>query len=188
MSRNLGEDPGDPRTFINAPVIAALNGIVLRAVIGFTAVAGSASVPLILHLDPPVHDAFHFLVPGIWIGGAAMILVLLLLRPAPREPDVWSRAAEVDPGLTRFARFVSTVMMVGWLAAFAVVLVHHHLSSPREVFVTLGIIVPLTLAAWIVAVLGWSAWSRATLARAEHEAAGRLRQHISHLPRSIQPR
>ena len=178
----------DPRSFIDAPVIGALNRLVLRAVIGFSVVAGSASVPLILHLDPPIHQAFHFLVPGVWVAGAALIAALLVLRPPPREPDVWSRAAEVDAGQTRFARLVSAVMMVGWLAAFVVVLAHHHLTSPREVFVTFGIIVPLTLAAWIVAVVAWSAWSRASLARALHEAAGRLRHHVSHLPHSVQSR
>jgi len=187
---NRAEPPAmnDPRSFIDAPVIAALNHIVVRALIGFSVIAAFATFPLILHLDGAIHQAFHFLVPVAWAVYALLTAAILILRPAPREPDVWGRASEVDHGLATFTRRVSWVMPVGWLATFAVILVHHHLTSPRDVFVTFGIIVPLTLAAWILAVLAWNAWSRASLARAEHEAAARLRQHVCQLPRSTQPR
>lgn len=167
----------DRRSFIEAPVIAALNGITVRAVIGFSVVAASASLPLILRLDALFHEAFHFLLLVGWLVYAALTAALLILRPPPPEPDVWVRAAEVDSALVRFARRVSALMMVGWLASVAAVLVHHHLTSPREVFVTLGIIVPLTFAAWLLAVLAWSSWCRASLARAEHDAADRLRRY-----------
>jgi hypothetical protein len=180
-------EPGsasDPRGFIEAPVLGALNAIVIRAVIGFSLVAAGASFPLLLHLDPPIHQAFHFLVPAGWVVYAALVGALFLLRRPPPEPDVWARAAEVDAALTRFAQRVSAVMLAGWLLAFAAVLVHHHLTSPREVFVTLGIIVPLTFAAWLLAALAWTGSCRAMLARAEHEANGRLRRYWSHLPQT----
>lgn len=163
-------------------MLRALNGIVIRAVVGFGLVAAGASVPLLLHLDPPIHVAFHFLVPAGWVVYAALIGALFLLRPPPAEPDVWARAAEVELALTRFAQRVSVVMLAGWLFAFAAVLVHHHLTSPREVFVTLGIIVPLTFAAWLLASIAWMSSCRAALARAEHEASGRLRRYWRHLP------
>jgi hypothetical protein len=182
MKKSVPPDTRDPRTFIEAPVLGALNGIVIRAVIGFSLVAAGASFPLLLHLDPPIHQAFHFLVPAGWVVYAALVGALFLLRPPPPEPDVWARAAEVDPALARFAQRVSAVMLAGWLLAFAAVLVHHHLTSPREVFVTIGIIVPLTFAAWLLAAIAWTGSCRATLARAEHEASGRLRRYWSQLP------
>ncbi len=167
----------DPRSFTQAPVLAALNGIIVRALIGLSLVAASASVPLILRLDLPFHTAFHFLLPVGWTLFAALTAVTLMLRPAPREADVWGRAAEVDASLVRFARGVSAFMAVGWLASVAVVLVHHHLTSPREIFVTVGIIIPLTIASWLLAVLAWNGWCRAALAHAEHDAAERLRRY-----------
>jgi len=178
-------EPGngsDPRGFIEAPVLRALNRIVIRAVLGFSLVAAGASLPLLLHLDPPIHQAFHFLVPAGWVAYAALIGALFLLRPPPPEPDVWSRAAEVDAASASFAQRVSAVMLAGWLLAFAAVLVHHHLTSPREVLVTLGIIVPLTFAAWLLAAIAWTSSCRASLARAEHEANGRLRRYWRDLP------
>ncbi len=172
---------GDPRAFTDAPVIAALNGIVVRALIGFSVVAGYASLPLLLRLDPPVHAAFHFLLPAGWVAYAILTAARLILRPAPHEPDVWPRAAEVDSALAGLARRVSAAMTIGWLVAVAAVIVQHHLTSPREVFVTFGIIVPLTFAAWLLAVLAWSGWCRASLARAEHTATDRLRRYWRHV-------
>jgi len=162
-------------------VVAALHGIVLRAYAGMALVAVGALAPLILHLDPPIHQATHFLIPAAWVAFAIITAELLALRPAPVERDAWARAAEVDPDLARYARRVAALMKLGWLAALAAVLVHHHLTTPREIFVTLGIIVPLTLAAWILAVLAWNAWCGVSLARAEHEASGRLRRYWSRM-------
>lgn len=169
----------DPRSQVEAPVVAALHGIAIRALAGLGIVAVAALAPLILHLDPPIHQATHFIIPAAWVAFAAITAAVLALRPAPSEPQPWARAAEVDIDLVRYVRRVSALMTLGWLAAMAGVLVHHHLTSPREVFVTAGIILPLTLAAWILAVLAWNAWSRASLARAEHEASGRLREYWS---------
>lgn len=158
-----------------------MNFLVISALVGFSVVAAFATFPLILHLDGAIHQAFHFLVPAAWVVYAAVVGALLVLRPAPREPDVWGRATAVDPGLARFTRRVMWVMLAGWLATFAVILVHHHLMSPRDVFVTLGIVVPLTLAAWICAAVAWTGWARSVLARAEHEADSRLRRHMQQL-------
>jgi hypothetical protein len=171
--------PGDPRNQVEAPVVDALHGIVARAYIGLGVVAAASLAPLILHLEDPIHQLTHFVIPGGWVAYAAVTGGRLVLRPAPEEADPWGRAREVDADLARHAMRVSALMVVGWLAALAAVLLHHHLASPREIFVTLGIIVPLTLAAWLLGVLAWGAWCRTTLARAEHEATGRLRRYWS---------
>lgn len=178
----------DPRSFVEAPVIGALNGIVVRAVVGFSIVAAFASVPLIARLDEPVHDAFHLLLPIGAVGYSVITGALLLLRPAPAVPDAWAGAAEVDPALARFARRVSLFMIVGWLAAVGAVLVHHHLSSPDQVLMTVLVDVPLTLAVWLAAVFAWNSWCRATLARAQYAASRRLRLYWSDVPRSRQAR
>jgi hypothetical protein len=75
-------------------------------------------------------------------------------------------------------------MTVGWLAAVGAVLVHHHLSSPDQVLATVLVDVPLTIAIWLLAVLAWTSWCRATLARAQDAAAHRLRRYWSEVPRS----
>lgn len=184
MRDHRGNSSDDPRGFVDATIVAALDSIVTRATIGFVVVAAFASLPLIFRMQAPAHAAFHFLVPVGWLVYALVTGVLLAWKRAPREPDVWERAARVDPGLTRLARRVSAVMTVGWLASLGAVLVHHHLTSPREIFVTLGIIVPLTLATWILAVIAWNGWCHASLARAEHEASERLRQYWRQVPRA----
>ncbi len=169
----------DPRNQVEAPVVGALHEIVTRAYIGLGVVAAASLAPLILHLEPPIHQLTHFVIPGGWVVYAAVTAALLNLRGAPAEADPWGRAVEVNHDLVRYARRISTLMLLGWLAALAAVLLHHHLTSPREIFITLGIIVPLTLAAWLLALLAWGAWCRATLARAEHEASDRLRRYWS---------
>ena len=177
MTRTDLSPEDDPRSFIEAPVVAALNGIVARALIGLSVVGASATLPVILRMDIRFDHRYHFLLPVAWVVYAALTAAILILRPPPREADVWDRAAEVDASLARLARRTSTLMMTGWLASVAVALSLHHLVSAREVLVTLGIVVPLTFDAWLLAVLAWNAWCRASLARAEHDAADRLRRY-----------
>lgn len=172
------QDPGDdPQRFIEAPVIAALNGVIVRALIGLSVVGASVSLPVILGLDVRLDHRFHFFLPVAWAIYAALTAISLFLRPPPREADVWDRAAEVDASLVRLARGSSTLMMAGWAVSVTVALVQHHLVSEREVLVALGIIIPLTIAAWLLAVFAWAAWCRAALARGVHDASGRLRQY-----------
>jgi cobalamin synthase len=182
MTHDRQTTPTDAQRFVDAPVISALNRIAVVAIIGFAVVAGFAAIPLLFHLEHTVHEAFHLLVPATWLALAAAVLLWRILRPPPAgEHDVWARAAQVDPSLTRYARLVSTLMTIGWLVSFGAVIVHHHLATPRSTFVTFGILVPLTAAAWILAVFAWTTWCRATLAHAEHAAADRLRHHMAEI-------
>lgn len=176
-------DP-EARSYVDAPIIAALNRIAVVGIIGFVVVAAFASIPLIFEMDPVIHQAFHLLVPAVWLAMAALVLVWLIVRPVPHEHDVWARATHAEPSLARYARGVSLLMMLGWVVSFAVVILHHHLHSERSTFITFGIVVPLTLAAWILAVVAWNAWCRASLARAEHQAADRLRTYWMQLART----
>lgn len=184
MHRGTERTEQDPRSTVAAPVLAALQGIIARALFGLLVVACAALLPLGLRLEPSVHETLHFLIPAGWIAYAALTGVLLLVRRPPDQAEVWERAAWIDPDLTRLAKLSSNLMLSGWLGILATVLVHHHLSSARDVFISAGIIIPLTLAAWILAAVAWSASCRATLARAEHEAAHRLRQYWHSLGQS----
>jgi energy-converting hydrogenase Eha subunit A len=180
-----GGFPGpDPRRFAEEPVVRALNGIALRALIGFVIVAAIATIPAIARLDEPIREAFHVAVPLAWLTYAVVTGALLALRPAPHEPSVWSRAAEVDPDLARFARRLSALMTIGWLVAVGAVIVNHHLGSPDDAAYTLLVALPITLAAWLLAVSAWRAWCRAALARGEHAALERLRLYWAGVARS----
>lgn len=180
-----GGFPGpDPRRFAEQPVVRALNRIAVRALIGFVVVAAFATIPAIARLDERIHQAFDVAVPLGWLAYAVVTAALLALRPAPHEPNVWSRAAEVEPELTRFARRLSALMTLGWLVAVGAVIVNHHLGSPDEAAYTLLVALPITLAAWLLAVSAWRAWCRATLARGEHAALERLRLYWAGVARS----
>lgn len=170
-------DDRDPAQLVAEPVVLALHRIVVQALLGLLLVAVAALLPLGLRAEPAVHETLHFLIPAGWVGYAALVGLRLALRRPPDGTDVWERAARIDPGLWRLARLASNLMLAGWLGVMATVLVHHHLSSPRDVVVGVGIITPLTLAAWILAAVAWSASCRADLARAEQDAALRLRRY-----------
>lgn len=167
-------DP-DPESFVNAPIVAALNGIVVRALIGFGAVATLTTVPLLVPLDPAIHELVHLALPIGWVAYAIATALLLAFRPIPADGDPWRRAVEVDPGLAGMARLTSTIMQVGWVACVAAVLVHHHLASPSAVLATFVVDIPLMLAVWILATFAWAQWCRRCLASAEREWTRRLR-------------
>lgn len=166
----------DARETVHAPVVDALNAIIVRSAIGFAIVAGAAAVPIIFKLDPAIHEAFHLALPVAGVLYAASVWVLIGRRPLI-EGDPWQHADEVDPGLTRLARLTSSAMLVGWLAAVAAVLVNHHLTSMLATVGTLFIDVPLIGGVWVIAAAAWRRTCRVLLARAEHLAADRLRAY-----------
>lgn len=169
----------DPREVVEAPVIAALDGIILRAAIGFSSVAALATLPLLVRMDEAIHQAVHLALPVGWLAYAALTAGRLAHRSMAIEGDPWQLAREVDRGLARFARVVSAFMLIGWLASVVAVWVHHHLSSRAAAMSTLGTDVPLRLVVWSLAALAWSRWCRAWLARAENESGDRLREYWS---------
>lgn len=179
--------PDDPRGFVQAPVVQALTRIVVLALLGFVTVAGFATLPLVLKLDPAIHETFHIAVPAAWVAISVLIGLHLILRPAPDEPNVWDRAADAEPELTRLARLVSGVMTIGWLVAMGAVIVNHHLGSPHQAAFTFLVTVPASFAVWFLVVMAWSAWCRALLARAEHAADLRLKRYWAELGRGHHP-
>ena len=174
-------DPGaasaDPRALVQAPIVAALNGIVWRGVIGFAVVAGVAALPLVVHLDDTIHFAAHVALPVGWVAYAAISTVIAFVRRQRVEGDPWHAAAEADPSLTAFARMVTGFMIGGWLASVVGVIVHHHLSTTQDILRTLSMDLPVLLASWAFASWAWSRASRRSLARAVADSAGRFRQY-----------
>lgn len=167
----------DPESFVNAPIVVALNGIVVRALVGFGAVATLTTVPLLIRLDPAIHELVHLALPIGWVAYAIATALFFAFRPIPADGDPWRRAAEVDPGLAGMARLMSTIMQVGWVACVAAVLVHHHLTSPATVLATFIVDIPLLLGVWILAAFAWTQWCRRSLAAAEREWTSRLRSY-----------
>jgi hypothetical protein len=159
----------DPRAAVRAPFVEALNGIVMRATLGFALVAGIAAVPLLVELDEAVHTAVHLVLPIGWVAYAAMA-GFLNRRAGPIVGDPWAKASEAEPGLARFAGAVSGFMIGGWLAAVVAVLVHHHLSTPTDIALTFAVYVPTMVIPWGLASWAWSIRCRHALERAEARA------------------
>ena len=167
----------DPRALVQAPIVAALNRIVWRGVVGFAAVAAVAALPLIVELDDRVHFAAHVALPAGWVAYAVISWSLAHVRREHVEGDPWLAAAEADPSLTAFARMVTGFMIGGWLASVVGVIVHHHVSTAQDVLRTLSVDLPVLLAAWALASWTWTRASRRALARAVADSAGRFRRY-----------
>lgn len=169
--------PADPRALVQAPIVAALNGIVWRGVIGFGLVAGVAALPLVVRLDDTVHFAAHLALPAGWVAYAVISTIIGVIRRHRVEGDPWRPAAEADPSLTAFARMVTGFMIGGWLATVAGVIVHHHLSTTQDILRTLSVDLPVLLVAWGLASFAWTRAARHRLARAVEDSAGRFRSY-----------
>jgi hypothetical protein len=167
----------DPRALVQAPIVAALNGIVWRGVIGFALVAGIAAIPLVVHLDDTVHFAAHVALPAGWVAYAVISTIIATVRRERVEGDPWHAAAEADPSLSAFARMVTGFMIGGWLATVVGVIVHHHLSTTQDILRTLSVDLPVLLGAWAIASWAWTRASRRSLARAVLDSADRFRQY-----------
>lgn len=167
----------DPRALVQAPIVAALNGIVWRGVIGFALVVSVAAIPLVVQLDDTVHFAAHVVLPAGWVAYAVISTVMAFVRRQRVEGDPWHAAAEADPSHTAFARMVTGFTIGGWLATVVGVIVHHHLSTTQDILRTLSVDLPVLLGAWAIASWAWTRASRRSLARAVVDSAGRFRQY-----------
>lgn len=167
----------DPRAIVQAPIVAALNGIVWRGVIGFSLVAGVAALPLVVHLDDTVHFTAHLALPAGWVAYAVFSTAMAFVQRQRVEGDPWHAAAEADPSLTAFARMVTGFMIGGWLATLVGVIVHHHLSTTQDILRTLSVDVPVLFGAWGLASWAWTRAARRRLALAVADSAGRFRQY-----------
>ena len=175
--------PADPRALVQAPIVAALNAIVWRGVIGFAAVAGVAALPLVVRLDDTVHFAAHVALPAGWVAYAVISTLLAYLRRQRVQGDPWQAAAEADSSLAAFARMVTGFMIGGWLASVVGVIVHHHLSTTQDILRTLSVDLPVLLVAWAIASWAWTRASRRLLAHAVADSADRFRRYWGNPPR-----
>jgi hypothetical protein len=171
---NQPVDVGDPRAAVRAPFGAALNGIITRAVIGFSVVTVLTVIPLLVPLDETIHAIAHLVLPIGWLAYAVMGEVANRREP-PVVGNPWAPAAEAEPGQTRFAIVVTGFMIGGWLAAVVAVLVHHHLGSPTDVAYTFAVYVPSMVVPWALASWVFVRHCARSLARAETRSNDMLR-------------
>ena len=164
----------DPRAAVRAPFVTALNGIIVRAALGFAAVAAVTAFPLLVRLDDAIHGAVHLVLPIGWLVYAA-VAGYLNRRSGPVVGEPWVHASEAEPGLTRFAAATSGFLIGGWLAALVAVLVHHHLSTPTDIALTFALYVPSLVVPWALASWVWSRRCRHALARADARSNDLLR-------------
>lgn len=166
---------------VEAPIVGALNGIIVRAVAGFILVAALTSLPLLVHLEGAVHEAVHLLLPAGWLAYGVLTGAFLLFRPGYHEGDgdPWLNAAQIDPGHARFARAIALFMVLGWAVSVAAMLVHHHLGTNTAIQRTLLVDVPIMVSVWGLASFAWTRWCVHALARAEAQSTERLREYWS---------
>lgn len=167
----------DPREAVRAPVIGALDRILVLAAAGFIAVTGAVALPILLELSPEITDSVRVTLP---IGGFAYAVLtgLWFLVRRPRvEGNAWQRAWEMEHSVARMSRLVSSLMLAGWLAAIAALVANDYLADPSNALMTLGVELPALLAAWILAAFAWSAWTAAHLGQAERASEEAFRRY-----------
>lgn len=156
----------DPRALVHAPYVEALNGIIVRATLGFAVVAAVTTLPLLVQFDDAFHGAIHLALPVGWLAYAA-IVAILARRAGPIADNPWAQAWAAEPGLTSFAVIVVGFMIGGWLAAVVAFLAHHHLSTPADIARTIALDAPALLVPWAAASWAFVQRSRRSLVRAE---------------------
>jgi len=107
----------DPRSHVDAPVVRALELIVVRGAASF-AVAVVAVLTTVWSHDGPLHTVGHLALPIVPRDVvAARAIHVWLARHDPVAGDgAWSRAGDVDAGNARFAAVVVALVPVAWLA------------------------------------------------------------------------
>lgn len=173
----MARAPDDPREAVRAPVVGALDRIMVLAAAGFVLVTGAVAVPLLLDLAPEVREAVRLSLPVGWFAYAVITGLWFLARRPRIEGNAWQRAWEMDHAVARMSRLVSSLMLAGWLAAIAALVANDYLADPSSALMTLGVELPALLAGWILAALAWSAWTAAHLGQAEKASEEAFRRY-----------
>jgi hypothetical protein len=167
----------DPRAVVEAPVRLALNGIVLRGMLGFALLALAVACPAPLGLDPMVHEAIHLAVPCLLIAVIVLVLGERIVRGRPPEATrdaAWVRAREMAPDEARLAAIAVAALPVALLGSL-MALALPHLLDRSQLPTYVGLWIPLLIILTALTSAAWMDHCRDSIARAVADSEVRFR-------------
>jgi hypothetical protein len=164
----------DPAS-VTEPVARALDALIVGAAASFV-LSVAAVFATAFALEGQVHAIAHLSLPGM-MGLVIVIRGVQFVRrhPEPRE-DAWVRARAVSAFDAHLARVLSIAVPLAWLVGSGAILVRHA-PLRHDVFVTLGLWLPLGAALWILATFAWTDACRDRIAAGLDESDRRFRDY-----------
>jgi hypothetical protein len=160
---------------VTEPVARALDALIVGAAasFGLSVVAVFATA---FAAEGQIHEIAHLALPGL-MGLVIVIRSVHLLRrhPEPRE-DAWARARAVSSFDSHLARILSIAVPLAWLVGSAAILVRHA-SAFHDLFVGVGLWLPLGAALWILATFAWTDACRDKIAAGLDESDRKFRDY-----------
>lgn len=179
----MAQSSRDPRSDVDAPVVRALELIVVRGTASF-AVAVLTVLGSVATDRGPLDAVGHLALPTllVFVAAARAVHVFHARHDPVPEAGAWSRAAEVDPSNARFAAAIAVAVPAAWLIGGAAILLRHAVTRD-ELAAVVGIWGPLGAASWVLATLAWVGDCRERLARSLVESERRFRQYWAEVAR-----
>jgi hypothetical protein len=160
---------------VTEPVARALDALIVGAAASFV-LSLAAVFATVLAAEGHVHAIAHLSLPGL-MGLVIVIRGVQFLRqhPEPRE-DAWARARAVSAFDSHLARVLSIAVPLAWLVGSGAILVRHA-PVHHDLFVTLGLWLPLGAALWILATFAWTDACRDRIAAGLDESDRKFRDY-----------
>ena len=153
----------------------ALDALIVGAAASFV-LSVAAVFATAFALEGQVHAIAHLSLPGL-MGLVIVIRGVQILRrhPEARE-DAWAGARAVSAFDFLLARVLSIAVPLAWLVGSGAILVRHA-PVHHDLFVTLGLWLPLGAALWILATFAWADACRDKIAAGLDESDRKFRDY-----------
>lgn len=160
---------------VTEPVVRALDALIVGAAASFV-LSVAAVFATVFAAEGQIHAIAHLSLPAL-MGLVIVIRGMQFLRrhAEPRE-DAWERARAVSASDSLLARVLSIAVPLAWLVGSGAILVRHA-PAHHDLFVTLGLWLPLGAALWILATFAWTDACRDKIAAGLDESDRRFRDY-----------
>jgi hypothetical protein len=171
VNRSSTVDPAG----VTEPVVRALDALIVGAAASFV-LSIAAVFATLLAAEGQIHAIAHLSLPGL-MGLVIVVRGVQFLRrhPTPRE-DAWASAGAVNAFDSQLARVLSIAVPLAWLVGSGAILVRHA-PVHHDLFVALGLWLPLGAALWILATFAWTDACRDRIAAGLDESDRRFRDY-----------
>ena len=160
---------------VTEPVARALDALIVGAAASFV-LSIAAVFATVLAAEGQVHAIAHLSLPGL-MGLVIVIRGMRLLRRHPEpQDDAWARARAVSAFDSHLARVLSIAVPLAWLVGSGAILVRHA-PAFHDVFVGVGLWLPLGAALWILATFAWTDACRDRVAAGLDESDRKFRDY-----------